>query len=153
MTRGYTYAEGRAALAEPKFAWGEPDWQQHPGFIQAQWLLECEHFPPPALGLYVKFSGERVDRPSIVLRFNEVCLLRLDVNGVHGQVVGTHWQGVPSTDVRQWTEMAEDVVPNFPTAPPVEGHWFQEVFRAHAERANIDVDGVQWIDPPLRGVA
>ena len=151
--RGFTYADGKAALAAQKYAYGVPDWQNCPGFTQGTWDVAADHLPDFVLRLYVKVPGQRPDRPSVVLTLYEECLVRLDINGAHDGAVGTHWQGDTQRGGSQWTRWAPDVLPEYPREPPVEPHWLHQALLAHAAYAKIDVAGVAWTDPPVGGLA
>lgn len=94
--------------------------------------------------------GHRAGRPSVLLLALGAVVRRVDVNGWHRDAgrprQQTHVQGDPPPNYLRWLEPHE-IVP-FPTVGPVGGQQYRQVFGSAASVLGVNVQGVDWIDPP-----
>jgi hypothetical protein len=91
----------------------------------------------------------RPAEPTVVLLLNRSFCRRVDVNGAHRGSRWTHVQGRDSSE--EPDRMLPDPPEWFPAVPfgPEAPAWvYHQVFLGAARLFGINVDGVQWVDPP-----
>ena len=149
---GYDQREWALARGEvDAVAYGPMDWEAVNGAWRARASVAASGFDDGEVMIeMVVRPGPRAVEPSIVLLFRDAGVRRVDVNGVHREDgvprQQTHVQGEPPPDFLAWID-GEDF-PNLPTQGPVSGEDYYRVFTAAAARLAVDVQGVDWTDPP-----
>lgn len=132
-------------------AYGPMDWTGVNGAWRARVPVAADGFGADEVALeMVVRPGPRAVEPSVVLIVGGSPVRRLDVNGVH-RMDGvprqqTHMQGEPPPEYLVWVEDKD--FPKFPVQGPVGGGDYYRVFTAAASMMGLDVQGVDWADPP-----
>lgn len=132
-------------------AYGTVDWVAVNGAWRARLLVAARGFDAGECVLeMVVRPGPRAIEPSVLLMASQTVVRRVDVNGVHREDGRprrqTHVQGEPPPGYVAW--LNSDEFPDLPADDPVSGEIYYRVFTAAAATLGVDVQGVEWIDPP-----
>lgn len=134
-------------------AYGSMNWRDVNGAWRATLDVAAEHFGEGELKLEMVFRpGPRASEPSVLLMHNGRTVRRVDVNQAHREAGGTprretHAQGEPPPNYLEWMG-AHPVFSMIVQDSNPDGQALQRVFVAAAAELQVDVSGVDWIDPP-----
>jgi len=133
-------------------AYGTMDWVGVNGDWRARVPVAADNFDPTELALeMVVRPGFRAAAPSVVLLFRDEAVRRVDINGGHREPGGkprvqTHMQGAPPPGFFRWLGTSE--FPQLQADASVSGEDYYRVFTAAAAVVEVNVQGVDWTDPP-----